>query len=562
MSITDANLDELAGPGAFDRGYEYYREGRVVELEMRGDRTIGIVDGTTLYRVELRHDQPELDGSCDCPASDHIIFCKHCVATALALRDQLASSVLAARNGGGELLRDYLDGLDVETLVSHLMKVVHKDPALYERLRNRAQFEKGTVDVGEVKKAITRATPVKNLFDPASVSAFFRNLVATLHGIIEIAEQLPATDLLDVALHAIRRLDRTLERVDDSYGYRYEPQELARELHNQALQRSEWPPAKRAEHLLELALNDPWDQFAGAPFDYVEGLDEVGLEAFFEAVEIRLAALPRLPADATYDDKTPFLSLSRYLRARAEQAGDWSDVARLDELTATTAIDFERLAALNLKAGKPESAAEWLARADAIDDRGRRSRNALWSEAHAGLGDWNAAVTAREAAFRQDASFREFQRLMHFAEQAGGAAAVRDSVVEFLQDVNTPGAWPDELHAFTLVQILSEEKDYEGMANSAVARIESPERLLQVAQWVAGPAPRGAALLYEKAANALIAKKTNRCYRSAVRTLSTAKPVFEACGAGAFDDCLSRIREVHFRKRNLMAELDERLGKA
>lgn len=85
MSSTDADLIELAGAGAFDRGYEYYREGRVVELKMKDDRTIGIVDGTYLYRVELRHDQAELDGSCDCPASDHIVFCKHCVATALAL---------------------------------------------------------------------------------------------------------------------------------------------------------------------------------------------------------------------------------------------------------------------------------------------------------------------------------------------------------------------------------------------------------------------------------------------------------------------------------------------
>ncbi len=560
MSITDANLDELAGSGAFDRGYEYYREGRVIELELRGDRTIGIVDGTTLYRVELRHDQPELDGSCDCPASDHIVFCKHCVATALALRDQLASSVLAARNDSDDLLRDYLVGLDLETLVSHLMKVVHKDPALYERLRNRAQFEKGTVDVGEVKKAITRATPPKDLFDPASVSAFFRNLAATLHGIVQIAEQLPASDLLNVALHAIRRLDKTLERVDDSYGYRYEPQELARELHNQALQRSEWPPAKRAEHLLELALNDPWDQFAGAPFDCVDGLGESGFEAFFEAVEMRLAALPELPSDATYDDKIPYLHLSRYLRARAEQAEDWDDVARLDELTATTAIDFERLAALNLKAGKPESAAEWLARADALDERGRSGRNELWSEVHAELGDWNRAVSMREAAFRRDVSFTGFRRLMHFAEQAGAVAAVRGSVLEFLQEANKPGVWPDELHAFTLVQILREQKDYAGMASNAVARIGSPERLLQVAKWLAGPAPEGAAPLYEKAAAVLIDKKTNRCYRSAVHTLFSAKQVFEACGAGAFDDCLRRIREVHYRKRNLMAELDERLG--
>jgi uncharacterized Zn finger protein len=70
MSITDADLLDLAGPGAFDRGCAYYREGRVVELETRADRTVGLVDGTTLYRVELRHDKPELVGRCDCPASE------------------------------------------------------------------------------------------------------------------------------------------------------------------------------------------------------------------------------------------------------------------------------------------------------------------------------------------------------------------------------------------------------------------------------------------------------------------------------------------------------------
>jgi uncharacterized Zn finger protein len=515
MSITEANLIELAGLGAFDRGYEYYRRGRVLELETRGDRTIGIVDGTTLYRVEMLHGRSGLDGSCDCPASDHIVFCKHCVAAALALRDQLASGVLGACHG-----------------------------------------------MSEFKKAITLATPLREMFDPAGVSALYRQLAATLHGIVEKADQLSAAELLSVALHAIGRLNKSLERIDDSYGYRYEPQELARELHNKAMQRSEWPPAKRAEHLLEMALNDPWDQFAGAPFDYQEGLGEEGMEAFFGAVEERLAELPRLPSKATYEAKVPYLRLSCYPRARAEQAEDWDGVIRIDELTATTAIDFERLAALNLKVGEPESAADWLTRADTIDERGRRSRNALWSEVQAELGDWKAAVSTRGAAFRRDVSFREYQRLMHFAKQAECEGAVHDSVVEFLQTVNRPGAWPDELHAFTLVQILREENDYEGMADSAVDRIETPDRLLQVAQWLAGPAPKGAASLYEKAANALIAKKTNRCYRFAVRRLFEARPVFEACGAGAFDDCLSRIREVHYRKRNLMAELDKRLGKA
>jgi uncharacterized Zn finger protein len=66
--------------------------------------------------------------------------------------------------------------------------------------------------------------------------------------------------------------------------------------------------------------------------------------------------------------------------------------------------------------------------------------------------------------------------------------------------------------------------------------------------------------VYEKGVGQLIAKKTNSAYQSAVHTLFEAKPVFDACGAGAFDDCLARIRAAHYRKRNLMAALDERFS--
>jgi len=46
MGITDDELLELAGPGPFDRGYDYYRNGRVIEIETRNHRTVAAVSGT------------------------------------------------------------------------------------------------------------------------------------------------------------------------------------------------------------------------------------------------------------------------------------------------------------------------------------------------------------------------------------------------------------------------------------------------------------------------------------------------------------------------------------
>ena len=56
VGITDDDLMENAGPGAYERGYDYYREGRVGSLEVCGTQTVALVSGTDLYRVELRHD--------------------------------------------------------------------------------------------------------------------------------------------------------------------------------------------------------------------------------------------------------------------------------------------------------------------------------------------------------------------------------------------------------------------------------------------------------------------------------------------------------------------------
>ena len=101
-------LIELAGPGSFDRGYGYYRDGHVIDLETRNNHTTALVSGTHLYRVELRHHQPELGGGCDCPASEGIVFCKHCVATALELRDRLAETALATTSDDDDNLKAYL----------------------------------------------------------------------------------------------------------------------------------------------------------------------------------------------------------------------------------------------------------------------------------------------------------------------------------------------------------------------------------------------------------------------------------------------------------------------
>ena len=563
MGISDDELLDLAGPGAFERGYEYFRNGHVGDLDIRGGQTLALVSGTDLYRVQLLHDGTRLDGSCNCPASDGIVFCKHCVATALELRDQLAESALTTAecvNDG--ILKAYLSEQDPETLVSYLVQLLPKERSLYERLGRQAMLAANCLNAKELKKSITQVTPLQDIFEWGRVSAYFRRLEATLQGIVEIADQLPADILLETAVHGISRLNKALERIDDSGGYREYSQALLRELHCNALRHVDWTPERRAKHVLKHALSDPWDQYEATPMDYAQALGDAGLNAFYAAVEARFAALSAPPMNASFDDRLPYLRLRNYLMMRAREQDDIDEMIRLEKLTAATDIDFDNIARLYLKKGNPETASRWLSKADALDKHDRNSRKKLWASVHVAMGNWESAIAAGEAAFQRNASYDDYQELMKFAERAGRTADVRESVFEFLTSDDPALSWSDERRAWTLARILKDDQDWAALGETALARISNPDRLLQAARWIVKFSLADAGPVYEKAIDALVARKTNSSYRAAVRALLDARPVFDAASASAFDECVSRLRETHFRKRNFMAALDEEIGAA
>ncbi|HEX3678250.1 MAG TPA: SWIM zinc finger family protein, partial [Galbitalea sp.] len=74
--------DLLADEASYARGVDYFRRGRVLRSTTKPDGTIdGVVEGEDFYRVRLG----PRDWSCSCPMGANGVFCKHCVAVALAV---------------------------------------------------------------------------------------------------------------------------------------------------------------------------------------------------------------------------------------------------------------------------------------------------------------------------------------------------------------------------------------------------------------------------------------------------------------------------------------------
>jgi uncharacterized Zn finger protein len=84
MQITRDELREIADPGSWARGLEYFESERVLDLIRDEESVIASVQGEFLYRVRLTRREGRLDSACSCPMGLSGIFCKHCVAAGLA----------------------------------------------------------------------------------------------------------------------------------------------------------------------------------------------------------------------------------------------------------------------------------------------------------------------------------------------------------------------------------------------------------------------------------------------------------------------------------------------
>src|SRR5690606_32996063 len=144
MKIIDNELIErLAGPAAYQRGLDYFRNGHVSEISKRGNTITALVEGTETWQAKLKHTASIFEGSCDCPASDGIDFCKHCVAAALAYMEESAQESKLKKSKAKDRLPDYLMTLDKKQLVALAMELLEGDRPRKRALQIQAEMAAG-----------------------------------------------------------------------------------------------------------------------------------------------------------------------------------------------------------------------------------------------------------------------------------------------------------------------------------------------------------------------------------------------------------------------------------
>ncbi len=311
IEIDETLLIRLAGARAFGRGLHYFEEGRVSDVESTEKSTAAIVHGCHRHNVLLRHTHRTLEGACDCPASDGIDFCKHCVTVALVLLERQAPTKSINKRSALRGIRRYLSQQTHEELIEELMGIAKHNRVLRDDLLQKVQFASETLSYAKLRKMIKHVMPRKYLWEFREVRMYFQDLESMLVRITKFADQLEPLVLLRSVEYAIRRLDIVLEHIDDSGDCREETTEMLQRLHLRAINRLDWTPRELASYLVDRSLTDSWHPFQRDPDLYPEQLGGAFRVAIFAEIESRLNEVPKAPVGGAADREGTGLLLAQ-----------------------------------------------------------------------------------------------------------------------------------------------------------------------------------------------------------------------------------------------------------
>ncbi len=579
--VTPKALRLHAGDRTFVRGREYADEGRVADLAEEGAAITGIVEGTRDYGVVLAAGSDGLTGTCDCPMGETGAFCKHLVALGLAWLGQArglqgpgSRSRARARARPPRIttedIRSHLAAMDRDALVDLVLAQAERDDLLRERLLLLvAAAEADGAGAALVGRAIDQAVRLPRHLRYADVYGY----VSGIHDAIDLLDDLlragQADAVIDLAEHALRRVEAALDHVDDSDGGMGGILGRVGDLHLAACEVARPDPIVLAGRLFAWELDGRWDVFAGAAQVYAGVLGEAGLAEYRRRAEAVWAGVPALgPASGggqSFEGRR--FRITSIMESLARATGD------VDELLAVKARDLSSpyayldIARVCMDAGRDEEALDWAEQGTRAfpDPPDARLREFLADRYHE-RGRHDDAIALAWAPFEVRPTVEGFAALRAHASRAGAwpawrtraLDAARASIVEAQRDARPPAnRWDLPADGTALVRMLLLEGDVDSAWREAVTLGCSEPAWRELARRREIDHPADAIPIHQGEVEALLQTMTNDGYAAAVELLGHIRDLMDRTGSGdVFPVYLAGVRAAHARKRNFMRLLD------
>lgn len=557
--MSERSVRLLADARSCERGKAYFEAGRVRRSTVDGTAVTATVDGTSAYRVRLEITSAGLDGRCSCPYGAEGVFCKHCVAVALAwLEDGGKVGEPRRQPVADERLREFLLTKDPTWLVDQLLAVAGADPLLRARLDVAVGADPhDAYDDRALRDRLERAIEIGDFVGYREAYSYFRDVDEALDAVAELSD----TGFPDVAAvlaeYALELLEGAAERVDDSDGGLRGAIERAEEIHLDACSAGEPDPVQLAGRLVGRALASHYEVFLTALPDYEPVLGPAGMARYRELVE---RAWRDLPPKKPHDYSSGRFVVTFLMERLAECSGGADALIEVLARDVSSGYDVLRIAQRLCADGRDDEALDWLERgmaqfppdsrlwslaADCHVRAGRRAEagELLWANfaARPGLENY---VALHDATAEEFPAWRARALTML---RAAPAAAARFTAMPYARPAGRS----------VLVEVLLWEGDAQAAWQAAVDGGCRDELWLRVARERAATHPADAIPILLSAADQAIDRKNRDSYRVAAGLLTEAGALFARCERQeGFRSHLAALRDAHRPKRALREELD------
>jgi len=566
-AFSEEDIEALVGRRRFRQGWEYHRDGAIVEPQREGQRLRAacIGSGREPYYVEARFDEQRLrDSRCSCPMG-HAGNCKH-VAALLITWCQTPKAFVETESW--ERLLNHCNRRDLIEIVKQLADHRPETQRLIEPLLpgEPRDHSPATLEVQrrQIAEAVAQAEPsvagrrrlleqlltFKSEADDLCAQRELADAASVYHALLEELAQRPdrvepreadwaallgdSIEMLSLCLPVLgddldarQAIFRTLLRwiCLDAVGGVPAPAELSRLLLAETRREERKPLAEAIQALLpscptitaRRALGGLLLQLVGAQLNETQWIDVCRrCDRVLDLVERHLAA------------------------GRAAEALEEAGKAQDDELLDVAAVlarwgraaEGRRLVEQRLAAGAAPALSRWLE----AEETHRKHLMSVLEQTY--------------KLFRLEPSWTLYCELRSVARQVGQWDKVRPTVIETLQ---TPPL------AALLVRILLDEHEL-GAALQLVAGdpalIDEGSLAIRVARAAAETRPDAAATIYQALARRLIAARGRQNYLTALAYLRKARGLWKRAGnTRQWQECWNELLRSNRALRTFYAEL-------
>ena len=374
--LTAEAIARLVDEKTLARGADYFERGMVTLVDVLPSEVVAEVLGTDSYDVRLYvREDAMLGHECNCPVGHDGLFCKHCVATALAWfgqggvvaadGDVLGEEELKANKARAkvrphtqaEILQVYLQTKDADELRDLLMQASQQSKPLRDKLLLMARTS-GGADLASLKDAVRHATRASGFLGGNETARYAKQLV-DLGSVLAARIGDGDKGLVEVIEFAIHKAEHALLHIDDSNGYVMPAIMELQKAHLAACVALRPDPVKLAQRLFAAQMEGEWDTFHAVLPQYRTALGKEGMKRYEELLRARWDALPTLTKDARGHWDSGRFRVEAAMETLARTTGDVDIVASVLQKNLSNPLRYLELARLYQEHRMPDEALRW-----------------------------------------------------------------------------------------------------------------------------------------------------------------------------------------------------------